>query len=195
MTQDNTKYGDRIPDDHWEEDNEQDGGPDRTRVKSHEVDVYHDDETNPEDNYSRSRYTVTIKYDNDTGDPYVLYVVKHRWKGNYWRDTTDLDWRDTPEPVREQVAAALPVDGPDELDSGTRLIEEGGESRWQKIHKPRVESYDSGGEMWAENYLKGAVEQLDGAAESLDDNETQERLTELVGEIQDLTEDIRGEGQ
>ena len=176
----NTKYGDRLADDAWDEpEPEPDGGEPRARVTDHELDVAYDTEPDAEDNYDRERYTVTIRYDDESGEPYVLYAVEHRWKGNYWRDVTDWDWRDVPEPVRERVVAALPIDDPAVLTSEHRLIEAGGESRWQKHHKHRVESM-SGDEMWGLSYLKEALRQLDLATEAFDDGTTGQAIAEKV---------------
>jgi hypothetical protein len=185
-----TKYGEMIADHDWSKPDEEPTPQPRTTIKSHEIDVYHDDEPDPDDNYGRTRYTVQVNHDED--GPYVLYASGHHWKGNYWRDTTDWDWRDLPKPVRETVVAALPVDDPDALDCGTRMMDEGGESRWQKIHKPRMESYDGGGEMWAESHVKEAVEKLDGAIEALDDEEIASRFEAVKGEVQAVATDMRG---
>ena len=169
-----TKYGDLIEDHEWEEQETEDQ-PQRTRIKSIDIDVMYDTEPDPADNYDRERYTVTVTHDRETGDPWVLYVVQHRWKGNYWRDITDWDWRDVPGPVRHRVANALAVDGPDDLDGGARLIDKGGESRWEKYHKHRVESM-SGDEMWGKSFLKDALDSLESAAESFEEDSKGERL-------------------
>lgn len=161
-----TKY--EIPDDYeWADEKQgQTEAPDRTSIDSHEVDVIYTTDPSEDYGYGRERYTATLRYDDETDEPYVLMVVKHRWKGNYWRDTHDMDWRDTPEPVRKQVAAVLPVDAPDELDCGVRMFDEGGESRWEKHHKHRVESMDAG-EMWGSSFLGDALDNAETAAEAV----------------------------
>ncbi|ELY73245.1 hypothetical protein [Natrinema pallidum] len=189
----NTKYGDQLEDHEWD-DSDGETEPDaleRTSVVSHTIDVIYTIDPGETGGYGREKYSATIRYDDETGDPYILFVVKHRWKGNYWRDVTDLDWRDAPGPVREQIAAALPVDGPDALDSGSRLIDEGGENRWEKYHKPRVEA-TSGGEMWGVSSLKEALERAEAAAEQFPEgSDAQARAEDLVDEIRDAIEEIR----
>ena len=169
-----TKYGDLIADHEWSEP-EPEESPERTRIKSHEIEVYYDTEPDPKDNYGRERYTVQVKYGRETDKPHVLYVVEHRWKGNYWRDVTDWDWLDLPEPVRQCVANSLPVKSPGDLDGGVRMIDEGGESRWEKYHKHRVESL-SGDETWGTSFLTDALDSLESAAESFEENSKGERL-------------------
>lgn len=135
-----TKYGDRIDDDHWEQDHSEPDQPERTSVKDHTIDVIYVTDPDPDyPGYGREKYTAHLKYDEDLGGPYVLYVVEHRWKGNYWRDVTDWGFEDVPEPVRQRVASVLPVNRPEDLDTDVRTVDEGGESRWEKIHKPRME--------------------------------------------------------
>ena len=184
-----TKYGDRLADHDWSKPEPEAETHDRTTIKNHEIDVIYTVDPGEKLGYGRERYTATVQYDDETGDPYVLYVVEHRWKGNYWRDVTDWDWRDVPGPVRAQIAAALPVDTPDDLDSGTRLMDEGGENRWEKWHKPLMESYESGEEIWGEDYLRDAVTQLEGAAQKLT-GERAERADELVVQARLLLGDI-----
>lgn len=185
-----TKYGDRLEDHEWSEPEPETEAPERTMVKDHEVDVIYVVDPDEDMGYGREKYTATIRYDDETGDPYVLYVVEHRWKGNYWRDTTDWEFQDIPEPVRQQVAAVLPVDRPTDLDTETRVIDEGGESRWKKHHKPRMEAYNDGGDIWAESSLKEAANQLDGAAENVSDEETEQRIDDLISEVQAITGEI-----
>lgn len=178
-----SKY--EIPDDHeWADEKQQQEPSKLTRVRSHDIEVYHDTEPDPKDNYERERYTLTVSYDDETGDPYVLYAVEHRWKGNYWRDITDWDWRDLPDAVRESVTTALPVESPAELDSGVRLMDEGGESRWEKHHKHRVKSMDAG-EMWGSSFLGDALDNAETAAEAVRERDGDaEPVEQAVEEIQ-----------
>lgn len=187
-----TKYGERIEGHDWS--NQEPDEPEaRTRVDSHELDVYHDTEPEPDDNYGRERYTIRITYDRESGKPYVLYAVEHRWKGNYWRDITDWDWRDLPPSVRQCVADVLPVDSPAALNSGVRLMEEGGESRWEKHHKPRVEAM-SGEEMWGTSFLRETMERAENAAEAFaEGSEEEERAEAIVTAIQEALEAIGGD--
>lgn len=181
-----TKYGSQLEDHDWTASGEDVESVERTRVKGHEIDVvYYVTDPDADGGYGREKYTATVCY-NEGREPYVLYVVEHRWKGNYWRDVTDWDWRDVPGPVRQEIANRLPVTTPSELDSGVRLMDEGGESRWEKHHKHRVEAM-SGGEMWGTSYLRDALGNLERAAEAFDDGSTAESLTEsLVETLQKL---------
>lgn len=188
-----TKYGDRIADDHWEEDDPEPQQPTRTTVRNHEIEVYYDDEPEPQDNYDRTKYTVTICHDDETREPYVLRVIEHRWKGNYWRDTTDLDWRDTPRLVRERVASVMGADRPQDLDCGTRMFDEGGESRFEKYHKPRIDATTTD-EMWASSSLGDALSKAEAAAERLPDgSEGEARAEAIVDEIVELKTDLQPE--
>ncbi|RQG93713.1 hypothetical protein [Natrarchaeobius oligotrophus] len=188
-----TKYS--VPDGHWDDDPEPEPELERTRVSDHEIDVIFVTDPGADMGYGREKYTATIRYDDETGEPYVLFAVEHRWKGNYWRDVTDWDWRDVPEPVRRQIAAVLPVDSPDDLDDGVRVIGEGGECRWEKYHKPRMEA-TSGEEMWAGSSLRDAVRSLESAAEQLAETgtETGDRIEELIDDVRDVHGDLGGEG-
>jgi len=188
------KYGDAIPDDHWEEDDGavEEGSP--TTITNHEIDVILTTDPHESGGYGRKKYSCRIRYDEETGEPYVLYVVGYRWKGNYWRDTTDWDWRDVPRAVRQQVAAALPVDSPDELDSGTRLMDEGGESRWKKHHRKRMKQL-GGDEMWGLSFLRDALDDLETAAEAFDEGSKGERLTEkLIATTQKIIRVVNARG-
>lgn len=178
-----TKYGDRVGD-ALDRPAPEPEAADRTSVSDHEIEVIYETDPGRDDGYGREKYSATVRYDDETGAPYVLFVIEHRWKGNYWRDTTDWDWRDVPEPVREQIAAALPVGHPDALDAGTRLIDEGGESRWEKHHKHRVEAM-SGDEMWGTSFLRDAMGNAERAAEAFEDDSSGERIAEkIVGATQ-----------
>jgi len=180
----NTKYGDRIEDHDWSDPDDSEDAPDRTRIGSHDIEVIYTTDPSESMGYGREKYTARIAYDDADGTPYVLFAIKHRWKGNYWRDTHDLDWRDVPQPVREQVAAALPVPDAAALDTDARLIEEGGESRWQKHHKHRVENLDSG-EMWGASFLGDALDSAETAAEAVRERDLDaEPVEQAVEEIQ-----------
>jgi hypothetical protein len=174
-----TKYGADIADYDWSDPDDEDETGTRTDVKGHELDVIYHTDPGAKGGYGRSKYTAHVRYDDETGDPFVLYVVEHRWKGNYWRDITDLDWRDTPELVREAIADCLPVDHADDLDGGTRLMDEGGESRWEKYHSRRVQEL-SGDEMWGLSFLRDSLEHAETAAEAFDDGSRGEELAEKL---------------
>lgn len=139
-----TKYGDMIPDDHtWEDEDEgpvEPGAP--TSVDSHTVDVILT--TDPTENmgYGRKKFTAHISHKDD--GPVVLYFTRHRWKGNFWRDIEELDWRDVPGSVKRQVAAVVACDSVEDLNPGHRLVEEGGRSTWQR--EKRLEEQRAKGE-------------------------------------------------
>ena len=181
-----TKYGEMIKDHDWREPEDEEEQPARTRVRFHKIDVYYDNEPDPDDNYGRTRYIVRVRHED--GKSCVTHAIGHRWKGNYWRDTIDWDWRDLPAPVRKQIASILSVEGPDDLDCGHRLIDEGGESRFEKWHKPRIESMD-GGEMWATSSLREAMKKCESAAEQLEGG-SEDRADELVQTIQSFIQDL-----
>lgn len=179
VSRDDTKYGEELDGHDWSESEPDVETQDRTSIKNHEIDVIYVTDPGEDMGYGRGKYTATIRYDDETGEPYVLYVVEHSWKGNYWRDVTDWDWQDVPQPVRQQVATALPVRSPEELESGVRLMDEGGESRWHKHHKHQVEAMD-GDEMWGVSFLRDALDNLESAAEAFDDGTKGKRLTEKL---------------
>ncbi len=124
-----TKYS--VPDDHWED---EDDGPVEsnapTSIESHTVDVILTTDPTEDMGYGRKKFTAHIAHKDD--GPVVLYFTRHRWKGNFWRDIEELDWRDVPGSVKRQVAAVVACDGVDDLDPGHRLVEEGGRSTWQR---------------------------------------------------------------
>lgn len=123
-----SKY--EISDDHEWSDEKQSNNDDtspRTTTEAVNVDVIHVHDPSEDMGYGRRKYTARLTHDDEDG-LYVLHVIQHRWKGNYWRDVKDLDWRDTPEVVRREVADALSM-SVDELDCGARLVNEGGEKR------------------------------------------------------------------
>lgn len=132
-----------VPDDHWEEDDDQEieeYSP--TSVDSHEVDVILTTDPNEDMGYGREKYTAVITHDED--GPTVLYFIKHRWKGNFWRDTHELDWKDVTYTVKKQVAEVVDCDGVDDLDPECRLIEEGGRCTHRR-KKSLEESRKAGG--------------------------------------------------
>lgn len=136
-----TKY--EVPDDHWEEEqeDEEESNESPVRVESHDVDVIltvDPDHDHADMGYGREKYTVRL-VDDDEDAPYALYCIEHKWKGNYWRDVKELDWRDIPTEVQLRVAEVVDCAGVDDLDSGVRLVEEGGRSTWTA----RKESDDS----------------------------------------------------
>ena len=132
-----TKYS--VPDDYWEQDEQAESEYTPTHVDAHKVDVILTTDPTETMGYGREKYTTHIVHDDE--GVRVLYVTKHRWKGNYWRDIRDLDWLDVPGSVRQQVAAVVACDGVDDLDPGVRVIGEGGRSTWRQ-HKDEDEDDD-----------------------------------------------------
>lgn len=126
-----TKY--EIPDDHeWADEQEPDEDvQDRTSVQSHEVDIIYTVDPNEDMGYGREKYTVHLTHGKDR-DPIALYVLEHRWKGNYWREHTEWDWRDIPMPVKKRVASIVDCAGVEDLKPERRLVDEGGETAWQR---------------------------------------------------------------
>lgn len=179
VAREDTKYGSDLDGHDWSEPEPDVETKERTRIRNHEIEVIYVTDPSEDMGYGREKYKAIIRYDDESGEPYVLNAIGYRWKGNYWRDTTDWDWRDLPGPVRQQVAAALPVESPAELDNGTRLIEEGGESRWHKYHKPQMDKMD-GDEMWGVSCLRDALDPLESAAEAFGEGTKGERLAEKL---------------
>lgn len=123
-----------VPDDYWEEREERQKDPEtgsRTSVQSFEVEVIYTVDPDEDMGYGREKYTARLTHDGEDGLR-ALYVVEHKWKGNYWRDTRRWDWRDVPAPVRRQVADVVHCGHVGDLDPGVRLIDEGGESTWRR---------------------------------------------------------------
>lgn len=171
-----TEYGDQIADDAWVA--EEPEKPDRTSVASHEIEVIYTVDPDADMGYGREKYSANIQYD-DTGEPYVLFVVEHKWKSNYWRDTTDWDYRDIPEPVRQRIATELPVASPKELEPDVRTMDEDGESRFQKYHKSAIQNTRAD-QMWGLSNLKEGLERIDHAAESFNEGSKGEEVSEKV---------------
>jgi len=161
-----TKYGEQIKDHDWSKPDEGTESRRNTNVAGHELEITHIYDETKDRNYGKHKYRIPIRYDDETGNPYALYAVKHRWKGNYWRDTTDFDWRDLPKPVKRRVASLLPVESHEVLRTEERLIPEGGESRWQKYHKDKVDQMEAG-EMWGSSFLGDALIYAKKAAEAV----------------------------
>jgi len=179
-----TKYGDRIADRDWSKEPKEEQ-PDRTKVKDHTIEVIYTTDPDETRGYGRKKYKIILRYDEG---PYVLYCIEYKWKGNYWRDVTDWDFQDIPTPVRQQVAMVLPVNRPGELDTENRVIPEGGESRFEKHHKKRIESLDSG-EMWAQSFFGDAVDSLESASEALENRDLDNTEVEaMIDRIRDIGE-------
>lgn len=122
-----SKYS--IPDDHeWADEKEQQLDHQPVHVDRHEVDVILTTDPHEKYGYGREKYTAHLSHDEDGAT--CLYFTEHRWKGNFWRETTEWDWQDVPGLVKRQVAAVVDCDGVDDLDPGHRLVDEGGESTW-----------------------------------------------------------------
>lgn len=126
---DDTKYGDRIDDGHWENDEDEPDPTSPADIKRHEVDVILTTDPHEQDGYGREKYTAHVSHRHDDS-PIVLYATEHRWKSNYWRNVEDIDWHDVPGAVQKQVAAVVDCDGRRDLHPGTRVVGEDGRSTW-----------------------------------------------------------------
>jgi hypothetical protein len=125
---DGTKYGDRIPDDYWDEDDEQDAESPAS-LESHEVDVILTTDPTEDMGYGREKYTIHIGHDFEDS-PVAVFATEHRWKGNFWRDVRQIDWHDVPGAVKREVADVVDCDGVNDLHPGRRVVGEGGRSTW-----------------------------------------------------------------
>jgi len=128
-----TSHKYEIPDDHeWTDQEEVDEDVlDRTSVDTHEVSVIYTVDPNEDMGYGREKYTAHLTHGKDR-DPVALYVLESRWKGNYWREKTEWDWRDIPDPVKRRIADVVACNGAGSLRPQNRLIPEGGETAWQR---------------------------------------------------------------
>lgn len=106
---DGTKYGDRIPDDHWEEkpDDAPPAWKEDTSAKSIEIDVQLHDQGYQTDR----KWTVHCTDRLDDEGIIAGYAIEHTNKGNYWRHGDRwgdaVDFEDLPRRVRKRVAAVL----------------------------------------------------------------------------------------
>jgi hypothetical protein len=126
MSNKKTKYS--VPDGYWDRDQPDETDlPDHhpTHVQSHAIDVIHVEDPHKKNGYGRTMFTTHLSHRDDGGGPIALYCIRHRWKGNFWREAEELDWYDIPGVVRQRVAAALSTTTAD-LDPECRLIGEGG---------------------------------------------------------------------
>jgi len=104
-----TKYGDRISEDHWEDDEPE--GPPAWREDTSAKDITLDVQLHDEGYQTDRKWTVhcTTKIDGD--DLLAGYAVEHTNKGNYWREGDRwgdaVDFVDLPLRVRQRVAAVL----------------------------------------------------------------------------------------
>lgn len=127
-----SKYS--IPDDHeWADEQTEDFTESPVSVESHKVEIVHTTDPTEDMGYGRDKYTVHIVNDDDRERaPFALYATKWRWKGNFWRETLQVDWRDLPNVVQRRVASTVACASVAALDSGTRLIDEEGEEPWRE---------------------------------------------------------------
>lgn len=121
-----TKYS--VPEDAFESDDEpEDESP--ASIQSIRVDVILVTDPTDDMGYGREKYTAHVKTDDD--GTRVVFFTEHTWKGNYWREFKDWDWQDVPGSVRQKVADAMNVEDWRELDPGVRVVDEGGEKRFE----------------------------------------------------------------
>ena len=137
---------------------------DRPRLDSVRVSVIEYDDAV----YGKRKYTATIYPERDGGGLYVLYVIRHQWKGNYWRPVERIRWGVAPEAVRTRVAEAVGSD-PSDLDPGVQTLTAAREQI--RIRQEHVESEDP------LTWLRYALERASGDELAVL-RETYEELTE-----------------
>jgi len=118
-----TKYGDQIADDHWERDERE--GPPAWREDTSAKDITLDVQLHEQGYQTDEKWTVHCTDRTDDEGIIAGYAIKHRNKGNYWRegDCWDdaVDFADLPLRVRQRVAAVLNRDL-DEITPESRTI-------------------------------------------------------------------------
>lgn len=121
-----TKY--EISDDHeWSDEQEPERETaNRVYIDRHQIEVVIVTDPSEDMGYGREKWEATITHGDD--GPTVLYFTKHRWKGNYWRETRDYDYQDAPIEAKRKVARWIQDASIESLAPGGRLIEEGGET-------------------------------------------------------------------
>ena len=121
-----TKYGDQLRDKEWSEPRRDEGAEKTASIPTAgmTLDVIYT--FDPDENYGfgRRKYELLISpgVDDRVGWT-VSYARTHRWKGNYWRKSGEVDWADLPGSVKAKAAEILPVSSPTQLDPGMRVIE------------------------------------------------------------------------
>lgn len=112
-----TKYGNLVPGDHWQEDEQPEPDEEQpAEVAAHVVRVHHKKDPEQPNGY---QYEFRVTHGH-RWSPIAIPVAKRRWAGNFWRKCGDLegsDWPDLPLCVREQVAAVVAdADAPIDLN-------------------------------------------------------------------------------
>jgi hypothetical protein len=99
-------------------------------LATHTIDIIVDDELDPDSNEDRTKYSVCVKYPENCDGPVVSHVMVYHWEAQTrWLEEKVIDWRDARATVREKTTPLVAdADGPRDLQSPERLIEEGGES-------------------------------------------------------------------
>jgi hypothetical protein len=123
-----TKYGDRIADDHWEQDEPE--GPPAWKEDTSAKDITLDVQLHEQGYQNDEKWTVYCTERLDEWRIIAGYAVKHRNKGNYWRngDRWDdaVDFVDLPLRVRQRVAAVLNRDLEEITPDGRTIHREDG---------------------------------------------------------------------
>ena len=127
------KYGDRIPDDHFEEEQEEeeDDGIESAELDTKEIAVkYYGDR---DDGFPERRYTFTVQSLTTDLGTVLLPRYKEHWAGNFWRQ--DFRFGEKPEhriprPVLEVAVKHSPVDSIDDVVDWRELSKKHGESKY-----------------------------------------------------------------
>ena len=104
-----TKYGDRIDDDHWNSDDttEPPAWTEETTAPNIEIDV----QVHHEGYQTDKKWTVQVQRSNHDDHLTAIYAVQHQNKGTYWREgdwSEDIvDFVDLPMKARRRVAEVL----------------------------------------------------------------------------------------
>lgn len=126
-----TKY--QIPDGHeWADEQTEDFAEQPVPVTSHDVEIIHTTDPTEDMGYGRDKYTVHLAHDDREHTPYAVFATKWRWKGNFWRESLEVDWRDLPNVVQRRAASVIACESVADLDPGTRVIEPEGRDPWRE---------------------------------------------------------------
>lgn len=124
-----TKYGEMLEDHEWSESRRDEGAKKSASIPpgGMTLEVIHTYDPDEDYGFGRRKYELIISPSSESPDATwrVLYARTHRWKGNYWRKSGEVDWADLPGLVKAKAGETLPVGSPSQLDPGHRTIEPG----------------------------------------------------------------------